>query len=125
MTPTPPLEGLFPTEDQIPRNVRRAPDDAGLTLLVDGRASRLGRPARRDPLGGLRARRRGRLERLPLGPGALASAELAREARRGRGSRLGGRPGRVAAGSDVASASPACSSSCGGRGRCASRWRAR
>ena len=47
----------FPTQAQIPADAWRTPDDAGLTLLVDGERRLLGRPARRDPLGRVRARR--------------------------------------------------------------------
>jgi glyceraldehyde-3-phosphate dehydrogenase (NADP+) len=80
MTPASDLCSLFPTRDQLPAAVRRAPDETGLTLLVGGQLRRWDGEREeirsavcvREPDGGL--------ERLGLGPGALASAELAGEA---------------------------------------------
>jgi glyceraldehyde-3-phosphate dehydrogenase (NADP+) len=80
MTPAPDLASLFPTQAEIPSDVRRAPDDTGLTLLVDGER-RLWDGPREEIRSAVCVRGAdGRLERLPLGPGALASPELAREA---------------------------------------------
>lgn len=80
MTQAPPLEALFPTKDQIPAEAWRTPDDAGLTLLVGGERRLWDGP--RDEIRSAVCVRdaNGRLERLALGPGALARAELAREA---------------------------------------------
>jgi acyl-CoA reductase-like NAD-dependent aldehyde dehydrogenase len=79
MSQGPSLESLFPERAAIPPDVWRAPDDAGLTLLVDGRQTLWDGPS--EPIrSAVCAREGSRLERIDLGPGALASAELAREA---------------------------------------------
>ena len=89
------------------------------------RAAPMGRPARRDPLGGLRPRQ-------PTGAwsGSRSGPAPSRaRSSRARPSRPRLAPGRAAAasgrGPEPASASRACSTSCAGRGRCASRSRAR
>jgi aldehyde dehydrogenase (NAD+) len=80
MPPPGPLDTLFPTQDQIPRDAWRAPDDAGLTLLIDGERRQWDGP--KDEIRSAVCVRSadGRLERLALGPGAHASADLALEA---------------------------------------------
>jgi len=80
MTRAMPLEAFFPTQDQIPRDAWRTPDDAGLTLLVDGQR-RLWDGPRAEIRSAVCVREAdGQLQWLGLGPGALASAALAREA---------------------------------------------
>ena len=74
------LEKLFPTADAVPAAVRHEPDETGLTLLLDGRRFRWEGPS--EPIRSAVCVRGpgGRLERLELGPGALASAVEGREA---------------------------------------------
>jgi acyl-CoA reductase-like NAD-dependent aldehyde dehydrogenase len=82
MTDTPDLASLFPPSGGVPADVWRTPDEAGLTLLVDGEARRWGGP-REEIRSAVCARAGdGVLERLALGPGAQASGELALEAAR-------------------------------------------
>jgi glyceraldehyde-3-phosphate dehydrogenase (NADP+) len=80
MTQAPDLASLFPTKDRIPAGVWRAPDEVGRTLLVDGRARRWDGPSEEIRSAVCVREPDGRLEQLGLGPGALASADLAREA---------------------------------------------
>jgi glyceraldehyde-3-phosphate dehydrogenase (NADP+) len=80
MRSTADLGTLFPKRESIPPDVWRAPDAAGLTLLIDGQIRKWGGPHEavrsavpvREP--------DGRLNQLELGPGARATAETAREA---------------------------------------------
>jgi glyceraldehyde-3-phosphate dehydrogenase (NADP+) len=80
MTATPDLASLFPARTSIPADIWRTPDEAGLTLLVGGEARRWDGPS--DELRSAVCAREadGRLARLGLGPFALASADVAREA---------------------------------------------
>lgn len=80
MTPAPDLQALFPARDAIPGDVWRTPDDAGLTILIGG--ERRAWDGARDEIRSAVCARMpdGRLERLALGAGALASAELALQA---------------------------------------------
>ena len=80
MSPTPDLASLFPERGAVPAEVWREPDEAGLTLLVDGRVRRW--DGAQDAIRSAVCARAGDggLERIELGPGALASAEAAREA---------------------------------------------
>jgi glyceraldehyde-3-phosphate dehydrogenase (NADP+) len=67
-----PLAGLFPTPDGIPETWRWSPDDAGLTLLIDGRLRRWDGPF--QPIRSAVCVREGqRLTQVELGPAALAS----------------------------------------------------
>jgi glyceraldehyde-3-phosphate dehydrogenase (NADP+) len=71
---------LFPTRHATPADARRAPDDVGLTLLIDGQARRWDGASEELRSAVCVRKTGGRLDRLELGPGALASAVLAREA---------------------------------------------
>ncbi len=74
------LASLFPARDEVPAAVLRPPDDTGLALLVDG-ALRTWPGPREEIRSAVCVRETdGRLERLALGPGALADAGLALEA---------------------------------------------
>ena len=80
MTEARDLAGLFPTRDSIPADVRRAPDEAGLTLLIDGRSRRWD-GAREGIRSAVCVREPdGRLGPLELGPSARAGAAEGREA---------------------------------------------
>jgi glyceraldehyde-3-phosphate dehydrogenase (NADP+) len=74
------LESLFPARDAVPADVWRTPDDAGLTLLVDGRSRRWDGPSAAIRSAVCARGTDGRLEQLELGPGALADAAAGREA---------------------------------------------
>jgi len=80
MTESRDLAGLFPARGDLPKDAWREPDEAGLTLLVDGQRRQWG--GARDEIRSAVCVREpdGRLERLALGPGALADAEQALEA---------------------------------------------
>jgi len=80
MTNATELASRFPSRGQLPAAASwREPDDTGLALLVDGER-RLWEGAREEIRSAVCVREAdGRLERLGLGPGALATAELARE----------------------------------------------
>ena len=124
MTETNDLSLLFPTREAIPADVRREPDDVGLTLLISGQTRRWDGPS--EPIRSAVCVREtdGRLERLELGPGALASAAPAREAVEAAARAWAGGRGdwpRASTSERIA----CCSTSCGGPGRCASRSRAR
>lgn len=69
----------FPTSDDVPLHWRHVPDETGLTLLVDGEVQRWDGPS--QPVRSAVCIREGdALVPLELGPGALASSELARRA---------------------------------------------
>jgi glyceraldehyde-3-phosphate dehydrogenase (NADP+) len=74
------LETLFPTKDAIPAEFRRKPDEAGLTLLIDGRSRRWDGPSEAIRSAVCVREADGRLSQLELGPGALAGAQEGREA---------------------------------------------
>jgi glyceraldehyde-3-phosphate dehydrogenase (NADP+) len=79
MTHAPDLERLFPLRDAIPEGFWRAPDEVGLTLLLDGRSRRWDGPS--GPIrSAVCVRDSGRLTQLELGPAALAGAAEGREA---------------------------------------------
>jgi glyceraldehyde-3-phosphate dehydrogenase (NADP+) len=74
------LVDLFPTVEDVPGSFRHSPDETGLTLLIDGQIRRWDGPS--EPIRSAVCMRgsEGRLERLDLGPGALASPVEGREA---------------------------------------------
>jgi glyceraldehyde-3-phosphate dehydrogenase (NADP+) len=79
MAETSALTSLFPTPTEIPAAFRPTPDATGLTLLIGGQRRRWEGPS--EPIrSAVCVRSDGKLERLELGPGALASEVEAREA---------------------------------------------
>jgi glyceraldehyde-3-phosphate dehydrogenase (NADP+) len=79
MAETTALASLFPTANDIPAEFRHTPDETGLTLLIDGQSRRWEGPS--EPIrSAVCVRSAGTLERVELGPGALASGLEAREA---------------------------------------------
>ena len=79
MADTGALERLFPTRTAVPASFRHAPDETGLTLLIDGRRFLWDGPSE-EIRSAVCVRGGDRLERLALGPGALASEVEGREA---------------------------------------------
>lgn len=125
MTNAPDLQALFPTRDAIPADAWRTPDDAGLTLLIGG--ERRTWDGTRDEIRSavcVCEKRTAASIGWRSVPGRSAAPSW-----RSRPSLPQGAPGLAVAASGrarrVASALPACSISCAGRGRCASRSRAR
>jgi glyceraldehyde-3-phosphate dehydrogenase (NADP+) len=79
MAETTTLASLFPTAKDIPAAFRHTPDDTGLTLLIAGQARLWEGPS--EPIrSAVCVRSAGKLERIELGPGALASEVEARAA---------------------------------------------
>jgi acyl-CoA reductase-like NAD-dependent aldehyde dehydrogenase len=74
------LDSAFPKVDAIPEAWRHAPDDTGLTLLVEGKLSKWDGPA--QPIRSAVCARDagGRLAQIELGPAALASPAEGRAA---------------------------------------------
>src|SRR5262249_50713167 len=71
--PMPDAASLFPAAEAVPEAWRHAPDDTGLTLLVDGAVTKWSGPS--APIRSAVCVRDGdRLRQVELGPGALASA---------------------------------------------------
>lgn len=80
MTDATPLDRAFPRPDEIPEAWRHAPDDTGLTLLIDGKLGRWNGPAQPIRSAVCIRDEGGKLSQVELGPGALASAAEGREA---------------------------------------------
>ena len=80
MAETTALASLFPTANDIPSAFRHTPDETGLTLLTGGQVRRWDGPS--EPIRSAVCVRSasGKLDRLELGPGALAGAVEGREA---------------------------------------------
>lgn len=74
------LDRAFPVLEEIPEKWRRAPDETGLTLLIDGKIVRWNGPT--QPIRSAVCARdaQGRLAQIDLGPCALASAAEGRAA---------------------------------------------
>jgi glyceraldehyde-3-phosphate dehydrogenase (NADP+) len=80
MAPSSDLARLFPTRETIPADICRTPDEAGLTLLVDGESRRWDGPSEEIRSAVCVREAGGYLSQLELGPGALAGPAAAREA---------------------------------------------